>query len=81
MVKSQPPINSMSDIDDLADFITQAHRSIEQVTDSAGYSKALASVTGAAEYRRLPDPAADDLLHHLERKRVEVVRASGALVP
>ncbi len=70
-----------ADIDALADFITEAHRKIEQITDKASFSLTHLWVTGAREYADLPDAAVDDLLHHLERKRVEVLRASGALTP
>lgn len=67
------------DIDVLADFITQAHRTIEQVGDATEYSRAVSATTGAPEYRRLPEEAVQGILHHLERKRNEVIRASGAL--
>lgn len=70
----------MTDIDKLADFITQAHRTIETVGTPAEYSVALSVVTGAPEYKLIPDETVQDLLHHLERKRNDVIRASGALV-
>lgn len=70
----------MPDIDALADFITQAHRTIELVGDAAEYSRAVLATTGAPEYQRIPDDAVQDILLHLERKRNDVIRASGALV-
>ena len=69
----------MSEVDELADFLTQAHRTIELVGTSDEYSRAVLATTGAPEYRRLPAEASDDILHHLERKRNDVIRASGAL--
>lgn len=69
-----------TDIDDLADFITQAHRTIELVGTKDEYSRAVLATTGAPEYQRIPDEALQDILHHLERKRNDVIRASGALV-
>lgn len=68
-----------SDIDALADFITQAHRTIEQVMTPDEYSRAVLATTGAPEYRRLPEEVVQDILLHLERKRNDVIRASGAL--
>lgn len=69
----------MTDIDTLADFITQAHRTIELVGTPDEYARAVLATTGAQEYRRLPSEVADDILAHLERKRNDVIRASGAL--
>lgn len=69
----------MTDIDDLADFLTQAHRTIELVGSPDEYSRAVLATTGAPEYQRLPAEAAQDVLLHLERKRNDVIRASGAL--
>lgn len=69
----------MPDIDQLADFITQSHRTIELVGSADEYARAVHATTGAPEYSRLPDEAVQDLLHHLERKRNDVIRASGAL--
>lgn len=70
----------MTDIDAQAKFITKAHKAIEQVRDEKSYRLAIMTVTGAKEYRSLPETDVNDLLRHLERKRVEIVRASGALV-
>lgn len=69
----------MTDLDRYADFITQAHRTIELVSTPAEYAIAALCVQGAPEYRSIPDEACDDILHHLERKRNDVTRASGAL--
>lgn len=69
----------MADIDDLADFVTQAHRTIELVGSVPEYSRAVLATTGAPEYHRLPAESVQDILHHLERKRNDVIRASGAL--
>lgn len=69
-----------TDVDELADFITQAHRTIELAGTPDEYSRAVLATTGAVEYHKLPDAAVQDILHHLERKRNDVIRASGALV-
>lgn len=71
---------TMTTIDKLADFITQAHRTIETVQTPAEYSRAVLATTGAPEYQQIPNEAVQDILHHLERKRNDVIRASGALV-
>jgi len=69
----------MSDIDALADFVTEAQRRIRAVSGDQDYRLALLWVTGAPEWKNLPDDAVDDLTAMLEAKRVEVIRASGAL--
>lgn len=70
----------MNDIDHFADFITQAHRSIELIGTPDEYARTVLSITGAPEFKRIPDDACEELTHHLERKRNDVIRALGALV-
>lgn len=70
----------MTDIDALADFVTEAQRRIRAVSADQEYRLALLWVTGAPEWKNLPDEAVDDLTVMLEAKRLEVVRASGALI-
>lgn len=69
----------MTDIDALADFVTEAQRRIRAILTSADYSLTLLWVTGAPEWAKLPDEAVDDLTVMLEEKRLAVIRASGAL--
>lgn len=66
-------------IDEQATFLTMAHQTIKLVSTVDEYSRAVLATTGAREYRDLPDEACQEILHHLERKRNDVIRASGAL--
>lgn len=69
-----------TDINDLADFVTESQRRIRTVTNDPEFRHALWWVEGSPQYKLLPDDAVKDLLHQLEAKRVEVLRASGALL-
>lgn len=68
-----------SDLDALADFITEAQRRIRNITNANEYTHAVWWVSGAPEYPRLPDAVVEDLLEQMEAKRLDVIRASGAL--
>lgn len=62
------------------DFMTRAARRIAAIETSADYSRVYASLTGAPEWKSLPDLIIEPLLEALEEKRRKVLRASGALV-
>lgn len=61
-------------IEALADYMTQCHRRIAAIHDDESYRLTHAWVTGAPEWSDLPEWSVDDLLHHLEAKRQDVVR-------
>lgn len=68
-----------TEIEDLADFITESQKRIRAVSNAHEYTHAVWWVSGAEQYMRLPDAAVEDLLAQMEAKRLEVIRSSGAL--
>lgn len=67
------------ELNDLAAFTTEAQRRIRAVENDNGYRLVSWLMLGAPEYKRLPEGSVADLLAMLEAKRLEVIRASGAL--
>lgn len=72
----RPPNSMTDDIDVFAEFVTEAQRRVRAVASDEDYRLAYIWVTGAPEWKSLPDLAVDDLSHMLEAKRREVVGRS-----
>lgn len=75
------PDDEMVKIEALADFMTECHRRIAAIHDDTSYRQTYMWVTGAPEWSDIPEWSVDDLSHHLEAKRQDVVRKAmpGAL--
>lgn len=80
MVKSQPPIDLMTitaqaTVEGYVDLLKRQHAYIE---DHSTIEEVLehADAVSATDW---PDYIKSDLIHHLERRRAELLRKSGAL--
>lgn len=72
--KKRPRKYKMADIEGLDEFVSECQRRIAAIHDDQSYRLVTMWVSGAPEWSRLPDGVVDDITHHLETKRQEVVR-------